>query len=90
MNDNLDRRRLPALGERQPLSANQAIYAGQMAALRKRVRELFLDGSSIVLNCRTKAGKDTSLVLDPSASKAALEALDLDLSNRLGALGVSE
>lgn len=88
--NNLDKRPLPEVGERQPLTAGQAILAGKMASLRRQVRELFLDGSTVVLNTRTKAGKDVSLLLDPASAKAALEGIDLDLSTRLGKLGVAE
>lgn len=58
---------------------------------RKGVRAAALDltcASSIAIKCAD--GKTRNIPLDTQTTRAVLNAIDLDLSNRLSKLGVSE
>lgn len=70
------------------MTPDACIKAGALALTRRRVREIFEDRCPITISV-TVAGKTRSVQLDPIATKAALDAADFSLSERMKKLGVN-
>ena len=72
------------------MTEDQTIRAAALIVNRRAVRSVFRDPKPLTLNVTTSDGKSTSIPLDIHSTRAALNAIDGELSDRLGKLGVPE
>lgn len=71
------------------MTNDQAIRAGAMALQRGTVRKA-VEGNRLAELVVMVGNKRETLLLDAGGTRAVFDALDLNLSNRLGKMGVSE
>lgn len=72
------------------MTGDQVVRAAALELNRRAIRSAARDPQPITLTVKGSDGKSTTIPLDIHATRAALDAIDLNLSNRLAKLGVSE
>lgn len=72
------------------MTEDQIIRAGGLALSRKSIRQAAREPMPITLTVKGGDGKTTTIALDIHSTRAALNAVDQDLSDRLAKLGVAE
>lgn len=72
------------------MTEDQIIRGGALALQRRSIRAVSRDALPLTISVKGSDGRATTLALDIHSTRAALDAIDLELSNRLSKLGVSE